>query len=73
MSKYVVCVGMGQTPAGVTEIQKEVSAYALTIEPDGTLKFLNAGNEVVGCFKQYLYCLEEGQIPVIKPARSLHQ
>ena len=73
MAKYTVCVGMSQTPGGVAEINKEVTASALRIEPDGSLVFCNVGNEIVAVFKQYLYCLEEGQIPVIKPVRAITQ
>ena len=73
MAKYTVCVGMSQTPGGVAEIQKDVTATALRIENDGSLVFINQGNEVIAVFKQYLYCLEEGQIPVVKPVRSLQQ
>ena len=73
MSKYTVCTGMGQSPAGLQEFIKEVTADKISFD-DGALVFRNHADEIVAIFKQYVYALEEGQIPVVvAPVRGIRQ
>jgi hypothetical protein len=60
-------------PGGVQEVVKEITAFATRLQPDGTLVFVNSADEYVASFKQYVWCLEENAIPVIKPVRSITQ
>jgi hypothetical protein len=73
MAKYTVCTGMGQSPTGLQEFVKEITAEFISFT-DGAVIFKNHAGETVAIFKQYVYVLEEGQIPVITaPVRSIRQ
>lgn len=73
MAKYIICTGMGQLPTGLQEFVKEVTAHKV-VDRDGVLFFYNHGDDLLAVFKQYVYVLDESQIPVIAaPVRSLRQ